>query len=175
MSDQTNCCGCAVETVKLPVLGLTFDVDPSDISQGGGGLSREEIQEIVREELRGFSGGDGISYSFEEQWTGKYWVDGKKIYQKSLTASSPAVNAGTVIAHGVANIDSPVDIFGVHKHNHATYGLRFRPLPDPWNTTTTKCYNQGLIFTKTEVLWSSSGVAKPGTAVITIQYTCTDR
>ena len=35
------------------------------------------------------------TYSTEEQWTGEYWVDGKKIYKKTFTGGS--LSAGTII------------------------------------------------------------------------------
>ena len=122
----------------------------------------------------GLVGGDGISYSLEEQWTGKYWFDGKKIYQKSVWSNAPGVGTAT-IPHGVANIDWPVTIFGIQKHNHATYGLRYNPIPDPTTTRTTTCYNQNLVFDPVNIYWGCAGNAKPGNGYITIQSTCTDR
>lgn len=50
-----------------------------------------------------------IDYSTEEQWTGKYWIDGNKVYIKVLTGTTPsssgdadvfdlsACNIGTII------------------------------------------------------------------------------
>lgn len=35
-----------------------------------------------------------FQYSTDEQFTGKYWVDGKKIYIKSFQASMSAINSG---------------------------------------------------------------------------------
>ncbi len=45
-----------------------------------------------------------LNYSRDEQWTGEYWIDGKKIYRKTVYASiAPGTNT---VAHGVSNIGS---------------------------------------------------------------------
>ena len=46
-----------------------------------------------------------FQYSTEEQFTGEYWVDGKKIYCKTITGSSGG-KTSVLINHGVANIGS---------------------------------------------------------------------
>lgn len=44
-----------------------------------------------------------IKYSMEEQFTGEYWIDGKKIYTKTLYPVVP--QSGEVdVAHNVSNI-----------------------------------------------------------------------
>lgn len=49
-----------------------------------------------------------FTYSTTEQWTGEYWIDGKKIYQKTVTWSN--LSAGSISkAHNISNIDSIVD------------------------------------------------------------------
>lgn len=45
-----------------------------------------------------------LQYSNQEQFTGDYWVDGKKIYCKTIYASVTGVNAK--IPHNVSNIGS---------------------------------------------------------------------
>ena len=148
---------------------------------GEGECVEERIQDLqdqidaLRGQSGGGGGGGGISYSYEEQWTGTYWVDGRKIYQKTVTASHAAANVTRSVPHEVANMADAVAIFGIHHHNHATIGLRFQALPEPSTTTTTKCYNQDIFFDRTNVGWHASGYTRPGTAYITIQYTCTDR
>lgn len=44
-------------------------------------------------------------YSVDEQFTGEYWIDGKKIYCKTIVGSISAFGTGNV-AHGVENIGS---------------------------------------------------------------------
>ena len=38
----------------------------------------------------------GFHYSTEEQWTGKYWIDGKKIYTKTITGITNPTAASSV-------------------------------------------------------------------------------
>lgn len=46
-----------------------------------------------------------FQYSTKEQFTGEYWLDGKKIYCKTITGSSGG-KTSVLINHGVANIGS---------------------------------------------------------------------
>lgn len=48
-------------------------------------------------------------YSETEQWTGKYWVDGKKIYQKVLRSNNWATGTKE---HGIKNMDTFIDVRG---------------------------------------------------------------
>lgn len=49
-----------------------------------------------------------FTYSTAEQWKGEYWIDGKKIYQKTVTWSN--LSTGSISkAHNISNIDSIVD------------------------------------------------------------------
>lgn len=43
----------------------------------------------------------GFKYSTEEQFTGNYWIDGKKIYRKVITST---VNYGTIVLSNVSCI-----------------------------------------------------------------------
>ena len=45
-------------------------------------------------------------FSSDEQFTGEYWLDGKKIYRKTIYAriGSPNDNNTVNIAHGISNI-----------------------------------------------------------------------
>ena len=44
-----------------------------------------------------------FQYSTEEQFTGEYWLDGKKIYTKTIVANSEA-KTSVLINHNVVNI-----------------------------------------------------------------------
>lgn len=44
------------------------------------------------------------TYSTEEQWTGEYWIDGKKIWKKSIQFTIPAINTSVFIDIG-AQVD----------------------------------------------------------------------
>ncbi len=68
---MSNNCECDKPVVKIPLRGLELALDS---------------------EALGNFGGNGINYSFEEQWTGKYWVNGKKIYQKTYSLGTMPSN-----------------------------------------------------------------------------------
>ena len=84
--------------------------------------------------------GGGFSYSTEEQWTGEYWIDGKKIYQKtivqSITSASSSIDISNldsetawlderssyikmVLSNGTTIVSLPVN--GFAKDNYSTY------------------------------------------------------
>lgn len=49
---------------------------------------------------------DTLNYSTEEQYTGKHWIDGKKIYQKTFEYTSGwKVGGGAVLTYSIPNID----------------------------------------------------------------------
>lgn len=50
------------------------------------------------------------TYSTTEQWTGEYWVDGKKIYRRVLTGNG---NGSTQVNVSVENIDTMIEISGL--------------------------------------------------------------
>lgn len=51
-----------------------------------------------------------FKYSTEEQWTGEYWLDGKKIYTKVIKATGVLSKAETSnIKHDIINLSEFVD------------------------------------------------------------------
>lgn len=51
------------------------------------------------------SGGGGIDYSTTEQWTGLRWIDGKKIYQKTVVQGKLAgINQALTTPHHIQNM-----------------------------------------------------------------------
>ncbi len=51
-----------------------------------------------------------FKYSTEEQWTGEYWIDGKKIYTKVIKATGVLSKAETSnIKHDIINLSEFVD------------------------------------------------------------------
>ena len=54
--------------------------------------------------------GGGFSYSTEEQWTGEYWIDGKKIYRKVLTGNE---NGATSANISVPEVDTMIEMSGL--------------------------------------------------------------
>lgn len=47
---------------------------------------------------------NGLSYSTEEVWTGGYWIDGKKIYRRTVSCGALPNNTTKSVAHNIANI-----------------------------------------------------------------------
>lgn len=52
------------------------------------------------------------TYSTTEQWTGEYWIDGKKIYQKVMSTSDLSTTENNIIPIGVT-INNLVRLSGV--------------------------------------------------------------
>ena len=51
-----------------------------------------------------------FKYSIEEQWTGEYWLDGKKIYSKVIQSTGVLSSAGVVnIKHDIVNLNEFID------------------------------------------------------------------
>lgn len=66
----------------------------------------------------------GIDYSTEEQWTGRRWIDGKKVYQCSEVITIPNIAAFTrTWVYGnkvISNVDTVINILGIVKSNDGT-------------------------------------------------------
>ncbi|WP_333574811.1 hypothetical protein [Faecalibacillus intestinalis] len=45
-----------------------------------------------------------LQMSTDEHWTGKYWIDGKKIYEKIITWTGLSVGVST-INHSISNLN----------------------------------------------------------------------
>lgn len=46
----------------------------------------------------------GVHYSTSEVFTGDYWIDGKKIYRKTVDCGALPDTAQKVIAHNISNV-----------------------------------------------------------------------
>lgn len=60
-----------------------------------------------------YAGGSSGSYSYNEAYTGSNWVDGKKIYKKTIDLGAMPNADNKSVAHGVSNINTVVKIEGV--------------------------------------------------------------
>lgn len=72
-------------------------------------------------------------YSTEETFTGKYWIDGKKIYRKVISVSNREISNATLISTGVSNLKDLISLNGVYYN--ATYKTKV-PYPLLQNTGT---------------------------------------
>lgn len=110
----------------------------------------------------------GFQYSTEEQWTGRYWLDGKKIYTISFDSTVGNINAQIKSL----NIDKWLFHFGFA---HSIYNNKFL-IPNDYSseagyrvhfnpTVSTKQY--GIVFGN---FYNSSSKVE-----LRIEYTCTNR
>lgn len=78
-----------------PIGGIFFGVDTK---------TDETYVNFVSDSIR-FNGGNiaSFTYSTEEQWTGDYWLDGRKIYKKTIQSTINLFASGNVL-HGINNI-----------------------------------------------------------------------
>jgi hypothetical protein len=110
-----------------------------------------------------------INYSTAEQWTGLYWVDGKKIYQKTINTGALPNATITSTAHGIVNIS-----FMTHLSVVATDGNYLFQVPyiDPNNLA----YCVGAYCNHTYI-YLNAGYNRSDYTIsyATMQYTCTDR
>ena len=181
MSNQISNGNCP-EYTNIPIKGfkiqgLEVSLDPDSLPGANGVAPGPDNTHLVS---RGGQlawdpvapGGDGVNYSFEEQWTGKLWVDGKKIYQKTVSIEGFPNNSQRTYPHGIEGMEDLVSCSGVMK----TKLHGFFPLPRASGAN----YPIQLSVDTSSVLivtfTSSSDQEYPqATALITIQYTCTDR
>lgn len=105
------------KAVYNPETGKTLDEEMGTcISDGGENLPPTPID---ADTLQGHAADYFVAqetldaqrtYSTEEQWTGDYWIDGKKVYQKVITAQSPSTSFLLPVGE---TVDSLVDLRGL--------------------------------------------------------------
>lgn len=111
------------------------------------------------------SGGSNINYSTEEQDTGLKWIDGKKIYQKTVSCGELPNKTNKSIAHGIINMDVVVDLKGMAKNGSGLYVTVPLVNKDPGVRLDADATN---IYLQSSDDWSNYS-----NAYITIQYTKT--
>ena len=148
MTQKSNC----NDYTMLPIRGFGLAVDAGAISMPGG----------------------CIDYSLEEQWTGCRWVNGKKIYQKTIFLERELTADQLItIPHNVQGMEYGVKIWGVFLHGVSG---NFIPLPMVSASLQAENTDIALYFEgKTGITMLSHAATRPATCHITIQYTCTDR
>ena len=120
-------------------------------------------------------GFEGIDFSFEEQWTGKRWVDGKKIYQKTVDCGRLPANSRKNTNHEIASIDDIIDYSGEVKIVKPSI-IEYAFLPNVSVAGVSSniayyCTNSIIGIQTFSTGWNSFDTQ----AFITLQYTCTDR
>lgn len=110
-----------------------------------------------------------FKYSTSEQFVGDYWIDGKKIYQKtvSFTVTNETKKS---IAHNIANIDTIVDFDCICFNGTATYKM---PIVYYSNGTAGTFYDSYIYLGKTTIMWVNNTDWSGYTFYATIRYTKT--
>lgn len=155
-----NCdCQCP-ESIMVPMTGFGVGFNTGPI--------KELVKEIVREALQEHS--CGIDYSFEEQWTGKYWVDGKKVYQRTiLGGDNIPKNERLLVPHGIQNMHEMVSFQGVQMNEPGFSPLPFNSLTGP------NIHPISVNMLPDSIQIVAKDNVFPGNWYVTVKYTCTDR
>lgn len=134
-----------------------------------------EIIDGVLKELgeKAGQGGGGIDYSFEEQWTGRRWIDGKKIYQKTVDCGAlPEASQMKRTLHDIVNLKFIIHCYGMALNPDDTV---FTLLPTV--VSNPNC-NIGLEVTSREIVIENQPFphwVNYTESYVTLLYTCTDR
>lgn len=86
------------------------------------------------------------TYSTSETWTGKYWIDGKKIYQKTWDFFHPNTNNDTTDAFidiSSLSVDKVLDLRGIY--NDPQYGS-WMPAPSARGSSAGGNFTDGLLI-----------------------------
>jgi hypothetical protein len=117
-------------------------------------------------------GGNGFQYSYEEQWTGNYWVDGKKIYCKVIDCGNLPNNSAKYIPHNILNTSNWITIRGIVNTMNTERDI----VPIIYAQNVLSSAISIGIRTTTNQIFIYTGMNRPETTVIAIlEYTCTNR
>ena len=92
----------------------------------------------------GWEAAGSDDYSTEETFTGKYWIDGKKIYRKVVSFTYQYISKDISLPIGITDLETLVSLNGIYEYK--TGGV-FAPYPLTQNTgTVLNCvFHQGSI------------------------------
>lgn len=123
-------------------------------------------------------GGCCVDYSFEEQWTGRRWVNGKKIYQKTINFGPlPAGGAGGAtkyVDHNIPNIDTITSFDAVCCDSNNTVMAIPHVNHNP-NAQTPLSIQGAVTPANVRVQTWNPNVGDYKETYFTLFYTCTDR
>ena len=112
------------------------------------------------------------SYSTSEQWTGGYWIDGKKIYRKVVDCGALPNATTKTVAHGIYNIANVLSMKGWAYSS--TKGFINMPFPMPGNAAYGLSLTMPLPLASIS-LSTSSNYSDYAVSYCILEYTCTDR
>ncbi len=164
---QTTCA--CVESVTIPVTGMSLDLAAEAFDAAVGDRpTRDEVAAMIQAALDNLPTGGGVDYSLEEQWTGKHWIDGKKIYQKTINIGQLPNKSTKNVPHNIVNCER---ILGFE--TFATSGQTIHlPNASPYAA------NQSITFTASPDqlrVVTQYDHSVYSWCYATIFYTCTDR
>ena len=109
---------------------------------------------------------DPNSYSTSETLTGGYWIDGRKIYKKTINFGALPNNTTKNVAHNISNLENVIEVKGW------TYALSQGWFPLPFASTGSYPIEVKVTATNVAVVTTidRSGI---GTCYITLYYTKT--
>ena len=106
-------------------------------------------------------------YSLEETFTGKYWIDGKKIYRKVIDCGTMPNNEEKGVATGLTNI-VPIKLWGLMH-----YGDAYITLPDIHYSTPSYSIRLYYNTLTNQVILASGGNRSTYTGYVILEYTKT--
>lgn len=118
----------------------------------------------------------GFQYSTEEQWTGRYWIDGKKIYTILFIINNAKVGSETDIAHNIKNVDNIWVLDKSFSFQPATPSQNF-PLNFTNSDSNGYQYSKGKANKSklTYYLGAYMYTANSVNVTFVLEYTCSDR
>lgn len=107
-------------------------------------------------------------YSLDEQFTGKYWIDGKKIYRKTISCGTLPNSTTKTVSHSISNIDTIIETYGFASDGKSQLVIPF--------ASSTSGGNIMVYAGATHItLGTTSNRTILTITYITLEYTCTDR
>jgi hypothetical protein len=148
-----------------------YEEPMSDITVNGVQMTPDNADELT-EDINAAAGGGGGAipddWSFDEKDTGTTFLDGKKIYRKTIDLGALPNNSMKTVVHGIENIDMVTGLSGI------TYDyISFLNIPHASTTagSSISCYADRVNIKVT----TASDRTSFAVTYVTVKYTCTNR
>jgi hypothetical protein len=119
------------------------------------------------------AGNSLINYSEIEQFTGMHWLDGKKIYQKTINFGKLPNNTSINVLHNIANLNYIVNMYAVVTQETISEFSAFMPLTYALSTSNGQTVT--LSANMKNVSIATGADRSTYMAYVTFQSTCTNR
>ena len=112
-----------------------------------------------------------FTYSTSEQWTGEYWIDGKKIYCKTVNTGTISNNMNVTKSHGISSIGNFLVVdgrssFAINSQGQAANIPRASYDPK---------HGLEIVATKSGIILKAGANCSFSQSYVTLLYTCTNR